>query len=130
MEDAMILNKSAVERGMFHGQIFQVFLSLRTAFSTVHSQAWWICSFFLQSTTSMHFCCSWLLILLLLFYYLIILSFGALVNSCNGLNILQTETIDLTERGQSVFRRSNVDKSTHSLIDSDGLPYVGQVSPR
>ena len=24
MEDAMILNKSSVERGMFHGQIYQV----------------------------------------------------------------------------------------------------------
>lgn len=27
MEDAMILNKSSVERGMFHGQIYQVCLS-------------------------------------------------------------------------------------------------------
>ncbi|XP_024031416.1 DNA-directed RNA polymerase I subunit 2 [Morus notabilis] len=66
MEDAMILNKSSVDRGMFHGQIYQ------------------------------------------------------------------TETIDLSDqsnrsdRVQSVFRRSNVDRSMHSLIDSDGLPYVGQ----
>ncbi|XP_052192678.1 DNA-directed RNA polymerase I subunit 2-like [Diospyros lotus] len=66
MEDAMVLNKAAVDRGMFHGQIYQ------------------------------------------------------------------TETIDLTEqsgkadRGQRIFRRSNLDKSAHSLIDSDGLPYVGQ----
>ncbi|KAJ7982372.1 DNA-directed RNA polymerase subunit beta [Quillaja saponaria] len=67
MEDAMILNKSSVDRGMFHGQIYQ------------------------------------------------------------------TETIDLTDQGsrsdriQKVFRRSNIDKSSHSLIDSDGLPYVGQM---
>ncbi|KAM6561896.1 hypothetical protein CsatB_021894 [Cannabis sativa] len=67
MEDAMILNKSSVDRGMFRGQIYQ------------------------------------------------------------------TETIDLSdqgsrsERNQTMFRRSNVDKSMHSLIDSDGLPYVGQM---
>lgn len=66
MEDAMVLNKSSVERGMFHGHIYQ------------------------------------------------------------------TETIDLTEqrsnsgRGSRIFRRSNLDKSSHHLIDSDGLPYVGQ----
>lgn len=46
---------------------------------------------------------------------------------------VQTETIDLSdqssrsERSQRMFRRSNVDKSMQSLIDSDGLPYVGQV---
>ncbi|XP_028784333.1 DNA-directed RNA polymerase I subunit 2 isoform X2 [Neltuma alba] len=67
MEDAMILNKSSVERGMFHGQIYQ------------------------------------------------------------------TETIDLTEqRGRSgqtskIFRRSNVDKASSHFLDSDGLPYVGQM---
>ncbi|XP_062109933.1 DNA-directed RNA polymerase I subunit 2 [Humulus lupulus] len=66
MEDAMILNKSSVDRGMFRGQIYQ------------------------------------------------------------------TETVDLSDQGsrsdrsQTMFRRSNVDKSMHSLIDSDGLPYVGQ----
>ncbi|KAL5564528.1 hypothetical protein UlMin_027692, partial [Ulmus minor] len=66
MEDAMILNKSSVDRGMFRGQIYQ------------------------------------------------------------------TETIDLTDqsnrsdRNQTMFRRSNVDKSMSSSIDSDGLPYVGQ----
>uniref|UniRef100_A0A5B7BLJ7 DNA-directed RNA polymerase subunit beta n=1 Tax=Davidia involucrata TaxID=16924 RepID=A0A5B7BLJ7_DAVIN len=66
MEDAMILNKSSVDRGLFHGHIYQ------------------------------------------------------------------TETIDLSEqsaksdRSQRMFRRSNLDKSVHSLIDSDGLPYVGQ----
>ncbi|XP_012068704.1 DNA-directed RNA polymerase I subunit 2 isoform X1 [Jatropha curcas] len=67
MEDAMILNKSSVERGMFHGQIYQ------------------------------------------------------------------TETIDLSEEGsksaraQKMFRRSNIDRSWHSVIDSDGLPYIGQM---
>ncbi|CAN4080495.1 unnamed protein product [Withania somnifera] len=66
MEDAMVLNKSSVDRGMCHGHIYQ------------------------------------------------------------------TETIDLTEqsaksdRAQRLFRRSNLDKSSHQLIDSDGLPYVGQ----
>jgi hypothetical protein len=46
---------------------------------------------------------------------------------------MQTESIDLSdqsnrsERSQRIFRRSNIDKSMHSLIDSDGLPYVGQV---
>ncbi|KAM3323354.1 DNA-directed RNA polymerase I subunit 2 [Capsicum chacoense] len=66
MEDAMVLNKSSVDRGMCHGHIYQ------------------------------------------------------------------TETIDLTEqsvksdRAQRLFRRSNLDKSSHRLIDSDGLPYVGQ----
>ncbi|KAF2300843.1 hypothetical protein GH714_017757 [Hevea brasiliensis] len=70
MEDAMILNKSSVERGMCHGQIYQ------------------------------------------------------------------TETIDLSEEGsrsdrdQRMFRRSNIDKSLQSVIDSDGLPYVGQVNIR
>lgn len=67
MEDAMILNKSSVDRGMFHGQIYQ------------------------------------------------------------------TETIDLSDEGSKSdrshrrFRRSNTDRSSHSLIDSDGLPYVGQI---
>uniref|UniRef100_A0A2N9GSZ2 DNA-directed RNA polymerase n=1 Tax=Fagus sylvatica TaxID=28930 RepID=A0A2N9GSZ2_FAGSY len=67
MEDAMILNKSSVERGMCRGQIYQ------------------------------------------------------------------TETIDLadqrsrSDRSQKMFRRSNVDKSMHSLIDVDGLPNVGQI---
>lgn len=66
MEDAMVLNKSSVERGMFHGHIYQ------------------------------------------------------------------TETIDLAEQSRKsdnagrIFRRSNLDKSSHHLIDSDGLPYVGQ----
>lgn len=66
MEDAMILNKSSVERGMCHA------------------------------------------------------------------NIYQTETIDLTEdgsrsdRSQKEFKRSVLDKSAHSAIDVDGLPYVGQ----
>ncbi|KAA8537344.1 hypothetical protein F0562_026969 [Nyssa sinensis] len=66
MEDAMVLNKSSVDRGLFHGHIYQ------------------------------------------------------------------TETIDLSEqsgksdRSQRMFRRSNLDKSVHSLIDSDGLPHVGQ----
>ncbi|KAJ4715653.1 DNA-directed RNA polymerase subunit beta [Melia azedarach] len=67
MEDAMILNKSSVDRGMCHGQIYQ------------------------------------------------------------------TETIDLSDegskldRGQKMFRRNKDAKSTHSIIDSDGLPYVGQM---
>ncbi|XP_057520184.1 DNA-directed RNA polymerase I subunit 2 isoform X1 [Amaranthus tricolor] len=67
MEDAMILNKSSVERGMCHAQIYQ------------------------------------------------------------------TETIDLTtegsrsDRASKSFRRSTVDKSAHSLIDVDGLPYPGQI---
>ncbi|CAH8299301.1 unnamed protein product [Eruca vesicaria subsp. sativa] len=66
MEDAMILNKSSVERGLCHGQIYQ------------------------------------------------------------------TEAIDLSDQksrsggGNKRFRRSNADKSTHSRIDADGLPYVGQ----
>ncbi|CAN8290752.1 unnamed protein product [Cochlearia groenlandica] len=65
MEDAMILNKSSVERGMCHGQIYQ------------------------------------------------------------------TETIDLSDQksrsdsGKKSFKRST-DKSHHSCIDADGLPYVGQ----
>ncbi|KAF7836196.1 DNA-directed RNA polymerase I subunit 2 [Senna tora] len=67
MEDAMILNKSSVERGMFHGQIYQ------------------------------------------------------------------TETIDLNDQGRKsdrtskMFRRSNLDKTVSSFLDSDGLPYVGQL---
>lgn len=46
---------------------------------------------------------------------------------------LQTETVDLDEdkfradRSQRSFGRSNVDKSSHQFIDSDGLPFVGQV---
>lgn len=66
MEDAMVLNKSSVERGMCRGYIYQ------------------------------------------------------------------TETIDLTEqtiksdRSHRSFGRSNLDKSNHHLIDSDGLPFVGQ----
>ncbi|KAL8062090.1 hypothetical protein ABFX02_02G124000 [Erythranthe guttata] len=50
---------------------------------------------------------------------------------CRGY-IYQTENIDLTEKGsksdrsQQTFGRSNLDKSSHHLIDSDGLPYAGQ----
>lgn len=46
----------------------------------------------------------------------------------------QTETIDLSDqksrsdRSRKFFRRSNLNKN--SSIDSDGLPYVGQVSIR
>ncbi|KAI4382946.1 hypothetical protein MLD38_008837 [Melastoma candidum] len=67
MEDAMILNKSSVERGMFHGQIYE------------------------------------------------------------------TETIDLSDtkgkfgQGNGIFRRSNTNKSARACVDSDGLPYVGQI---
>lgn len=67
MEDAMILNKSSVERGMCHGQIYQ------------------------------------------------------------------TETVDLSEgRGRydrmlKIFARSNKDTSANGLIDTDGLPYIGQI---
>ncbi|KAE8670626.1 DNA-directed RNA polymerase I subunit RPA2-like isoform X2 [Hibiscus syriacus] len=67
MEDAMILNKSSVERGMCHGQIYQ------------------------------------------------------------------TETIDLcdgkskSDRGQRIFKREHSDKAISSFVDSDGLPYIGQV---
>ncbi|XVF00183.1 hypothetical protein REPUB_Repub03eG0263200 [Reevesia pubescens] len=67
MEDAMILNKSSVERGMCHGQIYQ------------------------------------------------------------------TETIDLcdgkskSDQGQRIFKREHSDKKISSSVDSDGLPYVGQV---
>ncbi|XP_068648469.1 DNA-directed RNA polymerase I subunit 2 [Aristolochia californica] len=68
MEDAMILNKSSVERGMCHGYIYQV------------------------------------------------------------------DTVDVTnQRGSETkfFRRSNIDKSVTSSIDSDGLPFVGQmIQPR
>lgn len=66
MEDAMVLNKSSVERGMCRGYIYQ------------------------------------------------------------------TETIDLSEqnlksdRSHRSFGRSNLDRSSHNLIDSDGLPFVGQ----
>ncbi|KAJ0044583.1 hypothetical protein Pint_05605 [Pistacia integerrima] len=67
MEDAMILNKSSVDRGMCHGQIYQ------------------------------------------------------------------TETIDLaddgsrSDRSQRAFRRNRDNRSMHSVIDSVGLPYVGQL---
>ncbi|KAL3622460.1 DNA-directed RNA polymerase I subunit RPA2 [Castilleja foliolosa] len=49
---------------------------------------------------------------------------------CRGY-IYQTETIDLaaekrSDSSQRSFGRSNLDKSNHHLIDSDGLPYVGQ----
>ncbi|XP_071715598.1 DNA-directed RNA polymerase I subunit 2-like [Rutidosis leptorrhynchoides] len=66
MEDAMVLNKSSVDRGFAHGHIYQ------------------------------------------------------------------TESIDLadeknkSDRANRVFRRSYLDKRSHSFIDSDGLPYVGQ----
>lgn len=65
MEDAMVLNKSSVDRGLCHGQIYQM------------------------------------------------------------------ESIDLADqsnredRAQRMFRRGS-DKKFHSLIDSDGLPFVGQ----
>lgn len=66
MEDAMILNKSSVERGMCHGHIYQ------------------------------------------------------------------TQTIDLvdqrkkSDQGFKVFDRSKIDRSMATMIDADGLPYVGQ----
>ncbi|KAI3681023.1 hypothetical protein L6452_35804 [Arctium lappa] len=66
MEDAMVLNKSAVDRGFAHGHIYQ------------------------------------------------------------------TESIDFadeknkSDRAQRVFRRNYQDTKSHSFIDSDGLPYVGQ----
>lgn len=53
---------------------------------------------------------------------------------CRG-HIYKTESIDLAERQEKsnplkIFARSN-DRSTNSLIDSDGLPYIGQmVNPK
>ena len=47
--------------------------------------------------------------------------------------VLQTDTIDLTDEGSrsdragKTFQRSKVDRSADSLIDVDGLPYLGQV---
>ncbi|KVI11384.1 DNA-directed RNA polymerase, subunit 2 [Cynara cardunculus var. scolymus] len=67
MEDAMVLNKSSVDRGFAHGYIYQ------------------------------------------------------------------TESIDFadekikSDRGQRVFRRNYTKTETHSFIDSDGLPYIGQM---
>ncbi|KAK1420343.1 hypothetical protein QVD17_21860 [Tagetes erecta] len=66
MEDAMVLNKSSVDRGFAHGHIYQ------------------------------------------------------------------TETIDLaddkfkSDASSRMFKRENTDKKSHSFIDADGLPYVGQ----
>ncbi|KAI3800723.1 hypothetical protein L1987_28817 [Smallanthus sonchifolius] len=66
MEDAMVLNKSSVDRGFAHGHIYQ------------------------------------------------------------------TESIDLadekmkSESKDMIFKRSNLDKGSHSFIDADGLPYIGQ----
>ncbi|KAF6158224.1 hypothetical protein GIB67_015018 [Kingdonia uniflora] len=46
---------------------------------------------------------------------------------------LQVETIDLEDQSRksdkvlSLFARSNLNKSSHSSIDSDGLPHVGQI---
>ncbi|KZV18470.1 hypothetical protein F511_18038 [Dorcoceras hygrometricum] len=80
MEDAMLLNKSSVDRGLCHGYIYQTL-----SYYPVH----------------------------------VVLT-------------LQTETIDLAEqsimsdRTRKSFGRSNLDKSSHHLIDSDGLPFVGQ----
>ncbi|KAJ4845829.1 DNA-directed RNA polymerase I subunit 2 [Turnera subulata] len=91
MEDAMILNKSSVDRGMCHGQIYQV-------------------------GTSENYAC----------IYLALHGIGAFMQ-------LHTETIDLAEESSKnnesrrVFKRSNVNTSVHSTIDSDGLPYVGQM---
>lgn len=49
--------------------------------------------------------------------------------------IVQTESIDLSDQknrsgggSNRSFGRSAVDKSAHSHIDADGLPYVGQVN--
>lgn len=48
--------------------------------------------------------------------------------------IVQTESIDLSDQknrsggSNRSFRRSADDKSAHSHIDADGLPYVGQVN--
>ncbi|GAU41872.1 hypothetical protein TSUD_366200 [Trifolium subterraneum] len=52
---------------------------------------------------------------------------GAAINCV----IMETETVDLTERGSRsekysrTFQKSNLDKSCPA-IDSDGLPHVGQ----
>ncbi|KAL0379916.1 UNVERIFIED_CONTAM: DNA-directed RNA polymerase I subunit [Sesamum angustifolium] len=54
---------------------------------------------------------------------------------CRGY-IYQTETIDLTEqnlrsdRSQRSFGRSNLDRSAHHLIDSDGSPMLGRLGVR
>ncbi|XP_042451459.1 DNA-directed RNA polymerase I subunit 2-like isoform X1 [Zingiber officinale] len=47
-------------------------------------------------------------------------------------HIYQTESIDLkkkheSDRVQEIFARSNTDRNMMSSIDSDGLPYVGQI---
>ncbi|KAK1305133.1 DNA-directed RNA polymerase II subunit RPB2 [Acorus calamus] len=66
MEDAMILNKSSVDRGMCRGQIYQV----------------------------------------------------------ESVDLAKNH--DRADKEVKIFARSNLDKSVHSSIDSDGLPYIGQ----
>ncbi|KAF7139126.1 hypothetical protein RHSIM_Rhsim07G0068800 [Rhododendron simsii] len=136
MEDAMVLNKSSVDRGMFHGQIYQVcnsYLTLCEAKSPVHDRSLMdgrrMLSNMLQSSpvhdrslmdgsTDNKVIVIWNV-------------YGGEVGIDNRFKE-RTETIDLAEQGgkssrsHRMFRRSNLDKSVSSLIDSDGLPYVGQ----
>ncbi|KAG5539242.1 hypothetical protein RHGRI_019713 [Rhododendron griersonianum] len=188
MEDAMVLNKSSVDRGMFHGQIYQVCNSYLTLCEKIPSKAdlklsvegkddeqWdrrrcraWterlkdaILRGFDEEEVTLGppgkkgKGCGWRLrkggvavagrveVLVTVAKERERVAMWEERSGGGGFEILfsflskekgteDTETIDLAEQGgkssrsHRMFRRSNLDKSVSSLIDSDGLPYVGQ----
>lgn len=117
----MILNKSSVDRGLCRGHIYKVLPFSSIPFPHVHTSKKEKKQFgphtphhvWDTNTTSFYsvYFVVWLIV------------------SCNF--ILQTESIDLADRLEKsnplqIFAR-RADGSTNSLIDSDGLPYIGQV---
>ncbi|KAI8546005.1 hypothetical protein RHMOL_Rhmol07G0082000 [Rhododendron molle] len=161
MEDAMVLNKSSVDRGMFHGQIYQQTLRFpksRKLLRGLDEE-----EVTLGPPGKKGKGCGWRLrkggvavagrveVLVTVAkerervamweegsgsgvsVAMSLLTLGSCITQ-QWLKIpnFQTETIDLAEQGgkssrsHRMFRRSNLDKSVSSLIDSDGLPYVGQ----
>lgn len=151
----MILNKSSVDRGLCRGHIYQVTPSYNSPFpqpthlpthtstnifyphtwmetilvqcAHIQMSSWKPLSFLLPSCNdtclSIQLWDVWFKFFVL-FHKFQIFTYGQL----NFL--LQTESIDLAERqeksSQKVFARSN-DNNMSSSIDSDGLPYIGQV---
>ncbi|THU70277.1 hypothetical protein C4D60_Mb08t23320 [Musa balbisiana] len=129
MEDAMILNKSSVDRGLCRGHIYQTPQSpiVRTA-----SYSKYCMDEFPTGTNA---------IVAVLAYTGYDMEDAMILNKssvdrglCRG-HIYQTESIDLANKHEKedrlleIFARSN-DRKLKSSIDSDGLPYVGQVNIR
>ncbi|PWA98135.1 nuclear RNA polymerase A2 [Artemisia annua] len=127
MEDAIVLSKSSVDRGFAHGHIYHlpecvqfcVFNGILQLHDVFQASFAWFCWQYVVSNPRYNM------------ENAIVLSKSSVDRGFAHGHIYHTKSIDLAnEKSKSasrVFRRSYLDKKSHSFINSDTLPYVGQV---